>query len=339
MRIRVLGGGWYGCSLAVALLADGHKVELHEKADRLFAGASGANPARLHRGFHYPRSGATRAACRDHYSEFMSTYGRFTRAVPLNIYAVAEADSLVDFATYQKVLEGETPFLVAHDPAEFGLHNVEGALITGERHIVIDRVREHFEDELAGHVCYGMAALIADDPRWDLTVDATFCALDAENVDRYEPCITALLEGPADRAVTIMDGPFPSVFPWDASRGLSSLTSASLTPFSKACQTWLDARMVLDSLGVSAVEQRAELMLEQMAHFWPDVRDRYRIVDHRLAIRAMPKSRADTRLCDVLRVGERALRIRAGKIDAIFHAIRAVRAHIASGAIRISAAA
>ena len=66
MKIRVLGGGFYGCHIALSLIRDGHIVELHEVADRLFSGASGNIPARLHCGAHYPRSKLTRDACRDH---------------------------------------------------------------------------------------------------------------------------------------------------------------------------------------------------------------------------------------------------------------------------------
>jgi hypothetical protein len=329
MKVRVLGGGWFGCHIAKTLIGEGHDVELHEKADRLFSGASGSNPARLHVGFHYPRSHATRAACQAHQAEFLQTYGALTRAIPVNLYAVAAHDSLVDFGTYTRVLRGEVEFLEAYAPAEFGLQNVEGAVLTGERHIVIDEARAYFERCLGDRVRYRTSALMVDDRRWDLTVDCTFCALDGENVDRYEPCVMALLEGPPDKAVTIMDGPFGSVYPWNPALGLSSLTSASLTPFRKDCRTWREADALLDELSEVEVAKRAEAMLEQMAHFWPEVRDRYRIIGHRLSIRAMPRSAADTRLPDVIRVGVRAVRVRAGKIDAVFEAARRVRALLA----------
>lgn len=330
MRIRILGGGWYGCSIAVGLIADGHEVELHERAEHLFAGASGGNPARLHIGPHYPRSALTRAACRDHHAEFMARYGHLTRGVPVNIYAVAENESLVDFGTFQQVLRGEIEFITVHNPAEFGLCNVEGAILCGERHIVIDDARRWFADHLAGAVRFGVAPGAVDDPRWDMTIDCTFCANDAENIDRYEPCVTALLKGPADRAVTIMDGPFGSIYPWNEDDNLSSLTSAKLTPISKSCRTWREAREILDEQTADAVRRRSEAMLVQMAEFWPECQDRYRIVDYRLSIRAMPRSAADSRLVDMVRVSDRALRIRAGKIDAVFHAERMVKEQIAA---------
>jgi hypothetical protein len=327
MRIRVLGGGWYGCSIALGLLRDGHYVELHEKADKLFAGASGGNPARCHLGFHYPRSGVTQAACQEHQAEFMARYGHLTRGIPINLYAVAANDSLVDYASYVRSFAGRVEF-VQVDPAVYGLQNVEGALLTGERHIVIDEARNWFTTLLNGSVRYGAGVGQVDDPSWDMTIDCTFCANEAENIERYEPCITGLLSGPTDRAVTIMDGQFGSIYPWNETLGLSSLTSAKYTPFSKTCRTWGEARATLDNLGYNEIQDRLNAMLDQMAHYWPECLKLYSIKDWRLTIRAMPRSAADSRLVDVVKVGDKALRVRAGKIDAVFHAERIVREFI-----------
>lgn len=329
MRIRVLGGGWYGCSITLGLLADGHDVELHEVADHLFSGASGGNPARLHLGFHYPRSGLTQAACQEHYADFMLRYGHLTRGVPINLYAVAADDSLVDFRSYCDTLRGRVEF-IGVKPDEYGLRNVEGAVLTGERHIVIDKARAWFTEQLKGHVQFGMLPGAVDDPQWTMTIDCTFCANDAENIDRFEPCVMALLQGPADTAVTIMDGAFGSIYPWNEDKSLSSLTSAKFTPISKTCRTWVEAKHLLDKQTTADLEERGNAMFDQMAHYWPACQDRYRVVDYKRTIRAMPRSAADSRLVDVVRIGERALRVRAGKIDAVFHAERIVKDQIAA---------
>lgn len=324
MRIRVLGGGWYGSHLSSALLADGHVVELHEIAPNLFAGASGANPARCHLGFHYPRSRLTRAACQEHQAEFMGAYGDLTRHVPVNIYAIADKDSLIDFGTYCQVLAGEVEFIKVR-PADFGIENCEGAVLTAERHIVIDDARALFEEKLKDVVTYNRAPGEVDDPRWDLTIDCTFCANDAERIDRYEPCVTAILEGPVDVAVTIMDGPFGSIYPWNERARLSSLTNAALTPLSKTCRTYAEAKGMIDAFSPAAAHERSTAMLDEIARFYPQAKEKYRIVGAKLSIRAMPRSGADARLVDVVRVGKRALRVRAGKIDAIFHAERLIK--------------
>jgi hypothetical protein len=328
MKIRVLGGGIYGCHIALAMLRDGHDVELHEIAERLFSGASGNIPARLHQGLHYPRSKLTRAACRAHATEFMAAYGGLTRGVPVNLYCIAAEESLVDFGTYAQTMAAEgVEFVTVYDPGEFGLKAVEGALLTGERHILVDRMREHFAGALGPAVRFGMPRGAVDDPAWDLTIDCTFCAHEGFGIDRFEACLTLLLEGPADRAVTIMDGGFPSLYPWSEADNLCSLTSALFTPLARR-STWADARHYLEhELAGSIAAQRATSMLDQMAEYYPAVHD-YRVVDHRYAIRALPRSAADARIIDVVPIGARAVRIRAGKLDAVFQAERAVRARV-----------
>lgn len=327
MKIRVLGGGWYGCHIAAELIADGHVVELHEIAGHLFAGASGSNPARLHLGFHYPRSRLTRAMCQESHARFMRVYGQLTRTIPTNVYAVAAGDSLVDFGTYRQVLKGEVEFVELERPEELGLRNIEGALLTGERHIVIRQARAFYEEKLAGAVRYFMPPLEAIALDFDWTIDCTFCARDAERIDRYEPCVTGLMRGPTDRAVTIMDGPFPSLYPWDEDAGLSSLTSARYTPLER-CATYEDAARVLKQTTPRDLRARCAEMWRQLCDYWPAAAAAYELADMRLGIRAMPLSGAAARLVDVIETGPRTLRIRAGKIDAIFHAADQIREKI-----------
>lgn len=330
MRIVIIGGGWYGCHLGLSLSGYGHQIELHETADQLFAGASGGNPARLHKGFHYPRSRLTRAACLEHEEAFMRAYGHLTRHVPVNIYAVAAQDSLVDFGTYREVLEREVA-LIPFNPFEVGLRHCEGAVLTGERHIVIKEARAYFTEKLRHLTVFNSdlasGGLDLASRRADLVIDCTFCAHDAEGVDRYEPCVVGLLKGPTDWAVTIMDGPFPSIYPWDEEQGLNSISSASLTPLSKCCRTHAEAVEVLQAEHQNLVA-RVSAMQEQMRQFWPASADRFQFAGLRTSIRAMPRSGADARLVDVVTVSDKVLRVRAGKIDAVFRAEKLVREFI-----------
>lgn len=324
MKIRVLGGGFYGCHIALALSRDGHEVELHEIRDAIFGGASGSIPARLHQGFHYPRSRMTRAACQEHAAAFLAAYGHLTAAVPINLYAIAADHSLVDFDQYVRTLRGEVDFIPV-DPAEFGLRGCEGAVLTGERHIITDRARAYFEAELGPVIRYRQGP--SDEREWDWTIDCTFCANSSAGVDRYEPCLVLLLKGPTDRAVTIMDGPFGSLYPWKPEEGLCSLSSARFSPFSKDCRTWPEARELLDALMPDEIQDRGIEMIDQMHEFYPAIYG-FTVADHMLSIRAMPLSGADTRLVDVAQAGPRSLRVRAGKIDAVIHAEQAIRAMI-----------
>ena len=60
LRVAVIGGGWYGCYIALSLAKQGCKVILFEAKSDLFRGCSGTYGIRVHAGPHYPRSLVTR---------------------------------------------------------------------------------------------------------------------------------------------------------------------------------------------------------------------------------------------------------------------------------------
>ena len=257
----------------------------------------------------------TRQHCQAHNAAFLQQYGHLTRCVPINIYAIAAQDSLVDFGNYVQVLQKEIEFVTLYNPLEFGLLNVEGAIQTGERHIVIREARKYFEGKLKKVLKLKTDSIA----KADWYIDCTFCAEDSSGVDRYEPCVTALMKGPVDKAITIMDGPFPSLYPWDEANSLCSLTSAKYTPLTK-CDTWDKAKAVLEGLDKDYIDSVCHKMIESMEYFWPAIKSDYSLYGHKLAIRAMPRSGADARLVEVRESGKNMLRIRAGKIDAVLHA-------------------
>lgn len=258
----------------------------------------------------------------------MRAYGGYTRAVPVNIYAVAAKDSLLDFDTYRDVLRGSVEFITIAQPREFGLENVEGAILTGERHIATDAMADYFASTLRKILRFGHKAEVTDDPSWDMTLDCSFCALGDENVDRYEPCVMGLVEGPVDRSTTVMDGPFPGLYVWNEGEDLSSITSAKRTPLAR-CKSRGEAEGLIANAAPSAMRDRCRTMMDDLAYFWPEAKRLYRLVDYRLSIRAMPRSAADRRTVDVRRTGERTWRVMAGKITNIFDAERQVKAIIA----------
>lgn len=324
MRIRVVGAGFYGAHIALSLIKDGHDVEIHEIRDGMFKGASGGIPARIHQGFHYPRSKKTRDACQKHIPEFMRVYGAFAKQVPVNVYAIAQDQSMVDYEQYIDTLKREVDFLEV-DPVTYGLVNVEGAVLTNEQHIVTDRVKNHFGCVLSDHIKYNTPAGVIDDPSYDLTIDCSFCANDNAGIDRYEPCVVGMLSGPTDTAVTIMDGPFGSLYPWNEEQGLNSLSSAKWSPLSKTCKNWSEANHILETTPEKHVIKRVQNMFNDLIEYYPRLADDYRIEGYHTSIRAMPLSGADARLVDVVKVGEKAIRVRAGKIDAVIHAERIIK--------------
>ena len=70
----VIGGGFYGCIVAEQLAKNSNKVLLIEKESDLMQRASYVNQARIHQGYHYPRSILTSLRSRVNFPRFINDY-------------------------------------------------------------------------------------------------------------------------------------------------------------------------------------------------------------------------------------------------------------------------
>lgn len=87
--IVIIGGGVYGCALANSLKKKNNSVLLVEAGDDLITKASYGNQARIHNGYHYPRSFLTAYRSHQNYLRFIkdfkpAVYNNFTQ-----YYAIA----------------------------------------------------------------------------------------------------------------------------------------------------------------------------------------------------------------------------------------------------------
>lgn len=121
-------------------------MKLFESANDLFQGASGKNQFRLHAGFHYPRSHATRVQISRGLSEFNKRLSQFMRKLDKCVYAISSRASLIDFGTFTSIFRGEgIPFECIHAQIN-GLSNVEGAVHTGiEQYFFVNTPREFYK--------------------------------------------------------------------------------------------------------------------------------------------------------------------------------------------------
>src|SRR5207245_10217691 len=70
----VVGGGFFGCALALALRERGQRVTLIEREPDLLQRASALNQARVHGGYHYPRSILTGLRSRVNCPRFLADF-------------------------------------------------------------------------------------------------------------------------------------------------------------------------------------------------------------------------------------------------------------------------
>jgi L-2-hydroxyglutarate oxidase LhgO len=89
------GGGFYGCCLALTLANRFRRILIVEKEADLLTRASYANQARVHNGYHYPRSLLTAGRSAANYPRFLKEFENCVDSSFLKVYAIARGTSKV----------------------------------------------------------------------------------------------------------------------------------------------------------------------------------------------------------------------------------------------------
>lgn len=322
--IAIVGGGWFGCHLACVLQDRNIPFRLFEQHPRLFKGASGFNQNRLHLGFHYPRSAATRQQSRDGFLEFIKRYPQLSAPIRNNIYAITD-ESLIDWETYKIVMDESNVGFSEIDMQKFGLAHCDGALVCSERVVLTNLAARYFSERLAGYVEHKRF----DEHQiggFDRVLNCTYQTWLRIADVIYEPCATLLYACRTDlarqMALTFMDGQFCSIYPFDG--GLSTLYSVRHSRIAGARCTRANGALSLlaqvDSQQIAGIRKSAET---EARRYFPAFDDHWAFEGWHGAVRAIARSRADARVCSVI-ADEKVIHVVSGKIDSIFEAERQV---------------
>jgi glycine/D-amino acid oxidase-like deaminating enzyme len=261
-RTIVIGGGFYGCCLAVFLRDRGDEVVLLETASQLLARASYNNQARVHGGYHYPRSILTGKSCVASLPVFAKAFpGAITRDFT-QLYAIARVNSLVtadQFAGFCRRVGASVREAPAAARALFDRDLIEDVFQVEECAFDAAQLREVLEHRLAAcgvkvvlnasaariepaEISGELAVTLGDGKR--LLASQVFnCAYAGINEllrqsglppleFRHELAELALVRPPkaiAHMGITVMDGPFFSVMPFPAEK-LHSFSHVRYTP-------------------------------------------------------------------------------------------------------------
>src|SRR6476646_8282613 len=93
--VVVIGGGFFGCMIARNLRRDHARVLILERGGRLLGRASYNNQARVHNGYHYPRSVLTAYRSRINAPRFVAEFKDAIYATTQQYYAVSRRQSNV----------------------------------------------------------------------------------------------------------------------------------------------------------------------------------------------------------------------------------------------------
>lgn len=257
----VVGGGIFGCYAALHLAGRGAKVAILEKETRLFQKASLVNQARLHGGYHYPRSVATAAMSDEHKARFTAEHRPFVNQTFEKFYAIDRYGSFTDGSQFERFCAFlDIPCERVTDHPLFNFNRLEALYRTEEhsfdpvllgnyyrervaqtpqiavfKNSKIQQVHEQGQD-------WHIELRHAEDLPLQLTtatvINATYAASNAVNrlFGANDLALTHEISEIAfvhsrqfeQRGLTVMDGPFGSIMPYGLS-GLLSLSSVAYT--------------------------------------------------------------------------------------------------------------
>ncbi len=251
----IIGAGLYGVLGAIEMARMGKRAVLLEQDARILGSASAINQARVHNGYHYPRSVTTAIRSRANYRRFMADFAEAVER-PTAFYAVARRQSKVTPAQFERFcgVVG-LQLLPVDDPGNLvdfrhiaGVWQVDEAVFNADvlRGVLGHRLAEAGVElrlntraeaiEILGHAAEVTTA-DGSAVQAPLVLNCTYSGLEGmrgAGAPRflYELAEIAIVDVPAgfeDVGLTVMDGAFFSCIPHPTSGG-HSLSHVRFTP-------------------------------------------------------------------------------------------------------------
>jgi glycine/D-amino acid oxidase-like deaminating enzyme len=302
----IIGGGFYGTSIATYLSTRRNlkRVVLVEREADLLQRASINNQARVHNGYHYPRSFTTAFRSRVNLPRFMKDYPEAVHRDFTKLYAIASRNSHVTCRHFKVLCREIGASLRPAPPALSGLFEprlIEGVFLVEEWAFDALKLRARAHAELAAagvdvrlktrvtslHAASGtMLARVRTDEGVEQDIEAryvfncTYSGLNQLSGDfpgstaklKHELTEMALVQVPPELSslgITLMDGAFFSLMPFP-SRGLHTLSHVRYTPHYR----WSDQAGVDPYAHLASYEgtTRVERMIRDASRYVPAIR-------------------------------------------------------------------
>jgi glycine/D-amino acid oxidase-like deaminating enzyme len=261
----VIGGGFFGLCIAEHLAQRGRQTLVCEVGHELMARASYNNQARVHNGYHYPRSLLTAHRSHVNYPRFVDEFADCVDRSFTSIYAISRVLSKVtatQFCHYMRRVGSPIERATNEIRKQFDFRFVDDVFLTEECVFDADKLRERMfsrasragvqircrtrVDKLSPYKGGGILATLiteGEEPELVFARMVVNCAYSGINVvlrasgleliplkyELTELCLVRMPEPLNHLGITVMCGPFFSCIPFPP-RGLHTLSHVRYTP-------------------------------------------------------------------------------------------------------------
>lgn len=254
----IIGAGFYGLYAALRCAGKKQRVLVLEKEADAFMRATYVNQARIHMGYHYPRSYSTAIKSAHYFDRFVKDYDFCLLTEFDQVYATSSTYSWTNASQFQRFCDAAHIRCEGIEPGRYFRKGMcDGAFLTKEytydahilRDYLLEKIRENPLIELrflspviaieAEGEMYRVFSGAGEDQA-PFVLNASYASTNQINqmlgfepfAIKYELCeiILCEVEQPLKPVgLTVMDGPFFSIMPFGKT-GYHSLTSVSFTP-------------------------------------------------------------------------------------------------------------
>ncbi len=264
----IIGAGLYGLYGALISAKKAEKVLVLEKDEEAFTRATFVNQARVHLGYHYPRSLSTAKATAKYFDKFINEFPECIENNFKQIYATSTHFSWTDGKEFKKFSDdANIPCEEIKKEEYFKPGMIDKAFLTKEvtfdALILRDKLLEKIKETNNVEIKYDcpVVGVEKEDNTYKLKtkegdfsapfiLNATYASVNEIcqmagfkpfNI-KYELCEVILCKVNDELknvGLTVMDGPFFSIMPFGKS-GYHSLTSVTFTPHKTSCDICAD---------------------------------------------------------------------------------------------------
>ena len=257
--IIIIGAGLYGLYSALFCAQRGKNILVLEADSTAFSRATYINQARVHMGYHYPRSLSTAVKSRGYFERFVKDYGFCILQEFDQVYATSSAFSWTNAEQFQDFCRAaDIPCEELSTAKYFKERMCDGAFLTKEYTYDAQILKNYFLKELSDftnvEIKYNVhiTAISKIENVYCVSLEdgysfETGFLLNATYVStnqiismlgfepfkiKYELCeiiLCSVNDKLKNTGITVMDGPFFSLMPFGKT-GLHSLTSVTFTP-------------------------------------------------------------------------------------------------------------